>query len=146
MKKLLTIAFFSAFTFGTSTVVSAQESYAGALNVFATLGNNSSVSANYEFALAKNFTISPEATIPFDLDYISAGARVDYYFDSLLNLVEPWDVWAGAGVGFNIGSDSNNDDLNLNLHIGGEYKFNQTWGLILEGGNGGGSLGVGIHL
>ena len=139
---------FCVFTFGVSTAVSAQESYGKALNLFATLGNNSSVTGNYEIALAKNFTISPEATVPFDLDYIRAGARVDYYFDSLLKLNEPWDIWGGAAAGFNIGLGDGyvGDDIDISLHIGAEYKFSQKWGLILEGGNGGGSIGVGIHM
>ena len=146
MKKLLTIALFCAFAFGASTNAKAQESYK-ALNLFATFGNNSSVSGVYEIPLAKNWTISPEATVPFDFDYIRAGARVDYYFDSLLQLNEPWDIWGGAGAGFNIGLASDyNSDLSLNLHIGGEYKFNNKFGIILEAGNGGGSLGLGIHM
>lgn len=148
MKKLLRIALFCVFTFGASTAVNAQESYGGALNLFATFGNNSSVTGNYEFALAKNFTISPEATVPFDFDYIAAGARVDYYFDSLIKLNEPWDIWGGVSAGFRIGlaDEWAGDDLRLDLHIGGEYKFNQKWGIILEAGNNGGSFGVGIHL
>ena len=147
MKKLLRITLFCVFAFGASSTMSAQESYGGALNLFATFGNNSSVTGNYEISLAKNWTISTEATIPFAFDYIRAGARVDYYFDSLLKLNEPWDIWGGVGAGFNIGIASDyNSDLAWNLHIGGEYKFNQTWGIILEAGNGGGSLGVGIHM
>lgn len=146
MKKLLRIALFCVFTFGVSSAVSAQESYK-ALNLFATFGDNSSVSGNYEIPLAKNFTISPEATVPFDFDYIRAGARVDYYFDSLIGLNEPWDIWGGVGAGFNIGLASDyTSDLDLNLHIGGEYKFNAKFGIILEAGNGGGSLGLGIHM
>ena len=147
MKKLLRITLFCVFAFGATSTLSAQESYGGALNLFATFGNNSSVTGNYEIALAKNWTISPEATIPFDFDYIGAGARVDYYFDSLLKLNEPWDIWGGVGAGFNIGIGNDyNSDLAWNLHIGGEYKFNQKWGIILEAGNGGGSLGLGIHM
>lgn len=145
MKKSLRIALFCVFTFGATSVVSAQESYAGALNIFANIGDNTSVSANYEFALAKNFTISPEVTLPFDLNYMFAGARVDYYFDSLLKLNEPWDIWAGAGAGLLIGSAAE-DSLNINFHIGGEYKFNETWGLILETGLDSANIGVGIHL
>tara|TARA_B100000809_G_scaffold266892_2_gene332630 strand:- start:3664 stop:4101 length:438 start_codon:yes stop_codon:yes gene_type:complete len=145
MKKSITILLFCAFILGATEAVSAQESYAGALNVFASFGNKSAVNANYEFALGKNLTISPEATIPFDFDYMFAGARVDYYFDSLLELNEPWDIWAGGGAGFMIGKNDIVDGINLNFHVGGEYKFNQKWGVILEGGNVF-SLGVGIHL
>lgn len=149
MKKLLTLSLFCLFTFGVSSKMVAQESYGNALNLFATFGSNSSITGNYEFPLAKNFTISPEATLPFDFDYIAAGARVDYYFDSLIKLNEPWDIWGGVSAGFKIGLASDyvaDDDLRLDLHIGGEYKFNQKFGIILEAGNNGGSLGLGIHM
>ena len=148
MKNLFTIALFCVFALGANSKLSAQESYGNALNVFATFGDNSSVTANYEFPLAKNWTISPQGTIPFDLGYIRAGARVDYYFDSLLSLNEPWDIWGGVGAGFNIGiaDDYNGDNLSLNLNLGGEYKFNEKFGIILEAGNYGGSIGLGIHL
>jgi hypothetical protein len=98
------------------------------LNLFVTFGDNSSVTGNYEFALGNNFTISPVAKLPFDFDYISAGARVDYYFDSLLKLNEPWDIWAGVGARYRLGlaDHYNGNDINLNVHIGGEYKLNQT--------------------
>ncbi|MEI6864617.1 hypothetical protein [Flavicella sp.] len=149
MKKLIRISLLlCVFTFGASSTVSAQESYGGALNLFAKIGDDSAISGYYEFALAKNFTISPEATIPLNFDYIHAGARVDYYFDSLLNLNEPWDIWGGAGAGLYMGTHDDGGII-LDLHIGGEYKFNQTWGIILEAGGrdgGTGSLGVGIHL
>lgn len=145
MKKLVKIALFCVFTFGATSAVSAQESYSGALNLFANIGNNSSIAGNYEFPLAKNFTISPTAAIALDFDYIYAGARVDYYFDSLLKLNEPWDIWGGAGLGFTFENDNENQTA-LDLHIGAEYKFNKTWGIILEGGANGGNIGVGIHL
>lgn len=124
----------------------AQENYGGVLNAFVSFGDNSSVSANYEFQVANNLTVSPEARIWFSGENdLALGGRVDYYFDSLLNLNEPWDIWAGADLGFVVG---NGDDLNLNLHIGGEYKFDETWGIILEIGGGtatAGAIGVGIH-
>jgi len=148
MKKLLRITLFCVFAFGASSTMSAQESYGGALNLFPSFGSFSSVTGNYEIPLAQNFTISPEVTLPFSFDYVLAGARVDYYFDSLLGLNEPWDIWAGAGAGFIIGLDDayTGSGLDLILHVGAEYKFNQTWGLILDAGAYGGSLGVGIHM
>jgi len=148
MKKIIRIALFCTFIFGASTTVKAQESYGNALNVFASFGDNSSIGGFYEFTLAKNFTISPEVAIPFDFDSMYAGARVDYYFDSLVKLNEPWDIWGGVGLGFNIGNNID-DNLRWDLHIGGEYKFNEKWGIIAEfggGSYGAGFLGVGIHL
>jgi len=149
MKKILRITLFSILVLGASSKVSAQESYGGALNLFPSFGSFSSITGNYEIPLAQNFTISPEATLPFSFDYILAGARVDYYFDSLLGLNEPWDIWAGVGAGLFIALDdayASGGDIGLILHVGAEYKFNKTWGLILDAGAYGGSLGVGIHL
>ena len=151
MKNLLKIALFCVFTFGTSSAVNAQESYGGALNLFGAFGDYSAITGNYEIPLATNWTISPQATIPLDFNFIIAGARVDYYFDSLLSLNEPWDIWGGAGAGVLIGlDDAYKGGISLILNIGAEYKFNEKWGIILDagdaGGGFGGSLGVGIHL
>ena len=127
--------------------VSAQENYGGAINAFVKFGDNSSISANYEFQVANNVTVSPEARIWFSGENdLAIGGRADYYFDSLLGLNEPWDIWGGADAGFVLGDG---DDFSINLHIGAEYKFNETWGLILEFGGGtttAGGIGVGIHL
>lgn len=132
---------------GMTTNVVGQENYGSALNAFVSFGDDSSVSANYEFMVADNLTVSPEARIWFSGENdLALGGRVDYYFDSLLNLVEPWDIWAGADAGFVVGDG---DDFGINLHIGAEYKFSDMWGLILEFGGGtatAGSIGVGIHL
>ena len=147
MKKIYTLVLVSGFILAFSNNIQAQENYGGALNTFVKFGSNSSISANYEFQVAPSLTVSPEARIWFDGENDAAlGGRVDYYFDSLFGLNEPWDIWAGADAGFLIGDG---DEFSINLHIGGEYKFNDTWGLILEFGGGtvtAGGIGVGIHL
>ena len=145
MKKLLSLVFFAAFLL-IATESHAQEEYGNALNVFVKFGDNSSIGAYYEFQVADDITVPPEARIWFGGDNeVALGARGDYYFDRLFNLAEPWDIWGGAGIGFLINGD---DSLDFNIHAGGEYKFNETWGLILEIGGGrafSGGLGVGIH-
>ena len=124
----------------------AQENHGNALNLFVKFGDNSSISGNYEFQVAPNLTVSPEARVWFSGENdLALGGRVDYYFDSLLKLPEPWDIWAGADAGFVVGDG---DDLTLNLHAGAEYKFSDMWGIILEFGGGktaSGGIGVGIH-
>ncbi len=146
MKYLLTFLLFVSLLFGLSNTVVAQENYGGELNAYVKFGDNSSLGAYYEFQVLENITVSPEARISFGSDaFISLGGRADYYFDSLLNIDEPWDVWAGVDAGFII---SGNDTFSVNLHIGGEYKFNETWGIIAEIGAGQeftGGIGVGIH-
>lgn len=125
----------------------AQENHGNALNVFVGFGENSSIGAYYEFQVHPDITVSPEAKLWFGKSQMAIGARGDYYFDRIFKLAEPWDIWGGAGIGFAFGDDSD-DDLNFNIHAGGEYKFNETWGIILEIGGGSafsGGLGVGIH-
>jgi len=146
MKKLLTFLLFGNLLLGISNTAFAQENYGGELNAYARFGDTSSIGAFYEFQVAENITVSPEARLSFGSDaFISLGGRADYYFDSLFNLEEPWDVWAGVDAGFII---SGNDTFSVNIHTGGEYKFDDTWGIIAEIGAGQeftGAIGVGIH-
>ena len=128
---------------------STQENHGNALNLFVKFGDNSSISGNYEFQVHQDITVAPMARIWFGgKNTLSIGARADYYFDRLFKLPQPWDIWGGVDAGFVIAGEDNKDDFNLNLHIGGEYKFNDMWGLILEFGGGStssGGIGVGIH-
>lgn len=146
MKNLFRIIVLAVFTFGASATMSAQESYGNALNLFASFdGDTASLNGHFEIDLAKNLTLSPEGTLALDFDYAVIGARLDYYLDEIVQLNEPWDLWVGAGAGLKVGSEVSND-INVTFHVGGEYKFTQTFGVILEGGNGGASVGLGIHL
>ncbi len=146
MKNLVTILLFGCLFLGLSNYSFAQENYGKVLNGFVKFGDNSSVGGNYEFQVAPSITVSPEAVISFGTDdWIALGARADYYFDSLINLVEPWDIWAGVDAAIIVSGD---DSFTLNIHAGVEYKFNDTWGLIAEFGGGktsSGGIGVGIH-
>lgn len=145
MKKIYTFCLLAGLFLALSGSVYAQENHGNALNLFVKFGDNSSISANYEFQVHPDITVSPEARIWFSGNGFALGARADYYFDRLFNLAEPWDIWGGADAGFIIDGD---DDFSLNLHAGAEYKFNDTWGIILELGGGttaAGGIGVGIH-
>ena len=146
MKKLVTLLLFAGLLLGLSNTAFAQETYGGVLNAFVKFGDNSTIGANYEFDIADNITISPEAKISFSNDaFIALGGRADYYFDSLFNLEEPWDVWAGVDSAFIISGDRS---FEVNAHTGVEYKLNNTWGILAEFGAGSvisGGVGVGIH-
>lgn len=147
MKNLLTLLVFGGLLLGSSNFTYAQEDYS-ALNVFVHFSSNSAINAHYEIPIAKNITVSPAVTVPFDFDYVALGARADYYFDSLFGLPEPWDIWAGVDGGFILGGGDDIDDFTFNAHAGVEYKFNDTWGIIGEFGGGTasfGGIGVGIH-
>ena len=147
MKNFYILLVVAIMTLAMSQETMAQENHGNALNAFVKFGDNSSIGAFYEFQVHPDITVSPEARIWFgDNSQFAIGARADYYFDRIFKLAEPWDIWGGAGAGFVIDGD---DDFDFNIHAGGEYKFNDTWGIILEIGGGtafSGGLGVGIHL
>jgi len=146
MKKRITLVSALVLFLAFSANTFAQENYGGVLNAFVKFGDNSSVSANYEFQVAPNLTVSPEARIWFSGDNeLAIGGRADYYFDSLFGLNEPWDIWAGVDAAF-ISGDG--DDFGLNAHLGVEYKISDLIGIIAEFGGGtttAGGLGVGFH-
>lgn len=145
MKKLVTLLLFAVVFIGFTNDASAQEDYS-ALNLYMSFGNNTAINAQYEIPIVENVTISPSVVVPLDFDYLTVGVRADYYFDSLMKLPEPWDIWGGIDTGLVLGGD---DSLNINGHVGVEYKFNQTWGILAEFGGGTasfGGIGVGIHL
>ncbi len=146
MKSKFKVVLAAALFLALSGYSYAQENYGGALNTFLKFGNNSSISANYEFEVAPSLTVSPEARIWFSGDNnLAIGGRADYYFDSLLGLVEPWDIWAGIDAAFITGDG---DDFGLNAHLGVEYKISDLIGIIAEFGGGtttAGGIGVGFH-
>lgn len=146
MKKLFNLFLAAGLFFALTGNLQAQENYGNALNAFVKFGDNSSISANYEFQVAPSLTLSPEARIWFSGDEeLAIGGRADYYFDSLLGLVEPWDIWAGVDASFISG---NGDDFGINAHIGVEYKISDLIGIIAEFGGGtttAGGIGVGFH-
>ena len=125
----------------------AQENHGGALNTFFKFGSNASISANYEFQVANNITVSPEARFWFSGDNdMALGGRADYYFDSLFGLNEKWDIWAGVDAGFLIGDG---DSFTVNAHAGVEYRISELIGIIAEFGGGvtsSGGIGVAFHL
>lgn len=146
MKKSFNLLLAAGLFLALSGNLQAQENYGNALNAFVNFGDNASISANYEFQVAPSLTLSPEARIWFDGDdELAIGGRADYYFDSLLSLVEPWDIWAGVDASF-ISGDG--DDFGINAHLGVEYKINDFIGIIAEFGGGtttAGGIGVGFH-
>lgn len=147
MKNIFTLLFAAGLFFALSGTAQAQENYGGALNAFVKFGDNSSISANYEFQVANSLTVSPEARVWFSGDNnLALGGRADYYFDSLFGLNEPWDIWAGVDAGFITGDGD--DDFSINAHIGVEYKISDFIGIIAEFGGGtttAGGIGVGFH-
>ena len=147
MKKFITFFVLAGLFFALSGKVYAQENHGNSLNLFVKFGEYPSISGNYEFQVHPDITVSPEARIWFGgNNTLAIGARGDYYFDRLLKLAEPWDIWGGVDAGFFLNGD---DNLSLNLHAGVEYKFSDTFGVIFEFGGGttsAGGIGIALHL
>jgi len=112
------------------------------------------IGANYEMPVHEEITIAPGASTNFDLDWLTLNVKANYYFDNLLELTdEAWDVYAGAGAGYAIytGNGSKDSDIDIGLHVGGRWFWNDKWGVYLELGGGStqgatGGLGLTIKL
>lgn len=108
------------------------------------------IGANYEFPVHKDITIAPGASTNFDLNWITLYVRGNYYFDNLFEITnESWDVYGGLGAGYSIYNGDNNkdSDLDLGLHVGGRWFWNEKWGVYLELGGGstqGATGGIGL--
>jgi len=108
------------------------------------------IGVSYEIPVASAITIAPTAFTDFDFDYVILGVKGNYYFDNLLGLPDPWDVYGGANLGFGISMNSGIDsDLDLGLQVGGRWFWSSKWGVYAEFGGGklgGGAFGAGITM
>ncbi len=92
--------------------------------------------------------------------YIIVGARASYHFSELLNISNPkLDVYGGAGLLYRrwtykykgegsseIDYDSSGGDVDLDLHAGGRYMFNDRFGGFAEVGYGISPLQIGFTM
>lgn len=122
-------------------------------------------SVNYEFDVARNFTLAPFITF---LSYrndnyyyretvIPIGGKGTYYFDELLNANSKWDFYMAGSLGFSMVKttwdngyyrDSNYQTVNplfLDLHIGTELHLSNKVGLFLDLSTGVSTIGLAIH-
>lgn len=163
MKNTLKFILFLGFITGISNFSYAQNDYSG-LNVLIKAGShsryyaytddnynsNAHLNAYFKIPIAENITIAPVVGLPFNFDWVLVGVRADYFFDSHIdNLPEELNLYGGVGSGFVIGLDDFIDNgFEINFNAGGEWRFNETWGAIVEFGVGTtsfGGVGVGIH-
>jgi hypothetical protein len=126
---------------------------------------------DYEIDVVKYFTLAPFISFysyndrynqgGTDYTYrqtvIPIGVKGTYYFDDLLNLDSNWDIYGAGSLGVVIAQanwDNNYDgdpnyyrgnSLYLNLHVGGEYHFNNKLGIYLDISNGLSTIGLDIH-
>ncbi len=61
------------------------------------------------------------------------SALVENHFNSLLNLDNEWDVYAGATMGIDF---SRPTTFSAGIHGGGRWYWDKTWGLNVEIGGG----------
>ncbi len=110
------------------------------------------IGVNYEIPIHRNITIAPGGSTNFNFNWFTMYVRGNYYFDQVFGIEDTtWDVYGGAGLGYSFYNGDNDDDdaLDLGLHIGGRWFWNDKWGIYLDigGGNTQGATGsVGLTL
>jgi hypothetical protein len=122
------------------------------------------LNVNYEFDVARNFTIAPFVTLYrySDPNYSTVvtpiGAKGTYYFDQLLHAGSRWDFYGAGSLGFALVNTTWDVNYNgsrnyyvaasplfLDLHIGTEYHFTNHIGAFLDLSTGVSTIGIAIH-
>ncbi|MDP3915311.1 MAG: hypothetical protein Q8R96_16415 [Bacteroidota bacterium] len=119
-------------------------------------------SLNYEFDVAKNFTLAPFVTF---LSYrndkyyyretvMPLGVKGSYYLDQALNANSNWDFYIAGSLGFTVVNTRWDDGyktypgyrtanpLFLDLHLGAEYHLSNHVGLFLDLSTGVSTIGL----
>ena len=108
------------------------------------------IGVSYEIPVARDISVAPAAYTNFEFDYLTLGVKGNYYFDNLFGLTEPWDVYAGANLGFGIAINNNHSsDLDFGFQMGGRWFWNEKWGIYAEFGGGylgGAAYGIGVTM
>ena len=128
-------------------------------------------SLNYEFDVARSFTLAPFAEFSTYRDYvydgghkyyyrqtiIPVGVKGTYYFDQILGANPNWDFYLAGSLGFVIAKESWDDGhsydtyysgvspLFLDLHVGTEYHVNNKVGIFIDLSTGVSTIGLAIH-
>jgi hypothetical protein len=120
------------------------------------------LSVNYEFDVARNFTLAPFATFYTyrnnDAHYresiIPVGLKGSYYLDQAFQAGADWDFYIAGSLGFAIRSSRWDDGysgdtyyqdvspLYLDLHLGAEYHLSSSVGLFLDLSTGVSTVGL----
>jgi hypothetical protein len=183
MKILLTLLFGAISLFVAPGNAIAQEQYGKTLNLGLGVGGHSGysryathsfpvVNINYEFDVAKNFTLAPTLSLftysdsyyysndnyTYRETVIPVGLKGSYYFDDLLEANDSWDFYAAASLGFAIvnsrwdeGYDGDKhyfhrgNQVFLDIHVAAEYHFNDKIGAYLDVSSGFSTIGIAFH-
>jgi hypothetical protein len=120
------------------------------------------ININYEFDVAKNFTLAPFVSIYSyrnDKDYyretiLPIGVKGTYYLDDAFRAGPAWDFYVAGSLGFAVRhvkwDDGHNGEtyykdvspLILDLHLGAEYHISSSVGLFLDLSTGVTTLGL----
>jgi len=119
---------------------------------------------NYEFEVAKNFTLAPFVTFysysdPNYTTYVTPiGVKGTLYLDQLLHAGSRWDFYVAGSLGVSLVSTTWNSDyygnrdyynstdpLYLDLHVGTEYHLSRNIGAFLDLSTGVSTIGIAIH-
>lgn len=122
------------------------------------------INLNYEFDVAKDFTLAPFITFYsyhhkyYRQTVIPIGVKGSYYFDKILKADSKWDFYLAGSLGVALintrwdnGYDGKLDrnegagPLYLDLHIGSEYHFNSKVGAFLDLSTGVSTVGLSFH-
>jgi hypothetical protein len=179
MKKIIIISLiFAAFVSFSSQAQNANysEKYGSTLNLGLGIGGYSGYYGhvghtlpvfhiNYEFDVARNFTLAPFATFysyrnepdHYRETVIPIGAKGSLYLDRVLNANSQWDFYLAGSLGFALVNSSwdagysgetyyqNVSPLFLDLHIGTECHLSNHVGLFLDLSTGVSTLGLAFH-
>ncbi len=178
MKKL-TLTLLMLLTISATNLFAQHKSYAekhgGTLNLGLGIGGYSGYygytgqtlpvfDINYEFDVAKDFTLAPFATfytyhnVNYRETVIPIGIKGSYYLDQLLNANSNWDFYLAGSLGFSLvrtywdnGYSGSRDyyvsphPLFLDFHAGTEYHLSHRIGLFLDLSTGVSTVGLAIH-
>jgi len=110
-------------------------------------GTDFPIYASYDFGVHDDITVAPRVALDLNgFDWLTIAGRGDYHFNSLLNISDEWDFYAGLNIGFRIGMSGTSSGLQFGAQVGGRWYWNEKWGLNVEFGGGTTMAGGGIGL
>jgi len=175
MKKLIILIIAIVFINNSSNAqyTGSSEKYGNTLNIGLGLGIGNYaysanvipvIHANYEFDIAKAFTLAPFITVysyrdnSYHETIIPIGVKGSYYFDQIVNAGPKWDFYLAGSLGVAIkkityynGYDAQNTVYNgpgalyLDFSIGTEYHITNKLGAFLDLSGGISTIGISIH-